>query len=96
MLRAALIVAIVVLLAVGGALVMNGEGEPGMVVWLGCGVFAVAALVFERTRYKRLLSAPPGPGWSDTGERFVDRGTHQNIAVFYNAATGKRVYVIES
>ncbi|MDR3539096.1 MAG: hypothetical protein P4L71_21560 [Acetobacteraceae bacterium] len=57
------------------------------------GVLVLAGTLFERVRYQRLQDAPPGSGWSDTGERFVDPDTKSQVAVFFNAASGERRYV---
>jgi hypothetical protein len=64
--------------AAGVALIVNGA-----LITLG--------LLIERHRYKPELDTPPGPGWEATGERMVDaEGT---TAVWFNPATGERVYV---
>jgi hypothetical protein len=51
-------------------------------------------LVFERTRYKAELTAPPGPDWVATNELDVD--AHGAVRVWYHPRTGERAYVRES
>jgi hypothetical protein len=62
-----------------------GPGLMGAVILLGT--------VFERFRYRRLGDAPPGPGWTDTGERFRDPETDATVAVFFHPPSGERRYV---
>lgn len=73
---------------------ITGGGVAGAfpgIVWAGLALFA---LVFERTRYKPILDAPPaGEGWSATGERFIDSRTGREVTVWCEAGTGKRAYV---
>ena len=62
-------------------------------VW---GAIIVGGIVFERHVYKRVAdTAPSGPGWSRTDERFVDEKTGKTITVYSNAKTGERAYVAE-
>ena len=42
-------------------------------------------------RYKPLRDGTPGPGWTDTGERFIDPETGKQVAVFVTS-TGERAY----
>jgi len=44
------------------------------------------------TRYKPASKQPIGPGWVDTGERFVDPETNKRVAVFMRPETGERAY----
>lgn len=53
----------------------------------------LAALVFERYRYKPLAAAPPGADWHDTGERFRDPRTGREVKVYSDPVTGARAYV---
>jgi membrane protein implicated in regulation of membrane protease activity len=64
-------------------------------VFISWGVVLVAAIVFERTRYKRLVGKSPGPGWQRTTERFVDDETGQMVTVYIQPETGERAYVKE-
>ena len=92
MLRAIPIVLGLVLLGLGGGLALHvgagfaalGPGVAGALILLGT--------LFERHRYRRLDDAPPGPGWTDTGERFRDPETDAPVAVF-SAPSGERRYV---
>ncbi|MDB5451750.1 MAG: hypothetical protein JWO33_328 [Caulobacteraceae bacterium] len=93
MLRAVLIAITVVLLTCAVVLAVINGSLPG--VWGGV-IWAVAllvGLVFERSRYKRILDAPPGPEWTVTAERFVDPETGVATVVYFNPKTGKRAYV---
>jgi len=61
------------------------------VIWAAA---LLLCLVFERTRYKPELTAPPGPDWVATNEVDVDaRGA---VRVWYHPRTGERAYVRES
>lgn len=57
------------------------------------GLLLVVGLAIERWRYKPLLRGGPDPRWKDTGERFVDPGTGQLTAVYFDAQRGERHYV---
>jgi hypothetical protein len=51
-------------------------------------------LFFRKGGYKRQpLDAPPGPGWTFTGERFRDPPSGEMLEVWYCARTGERAYV---
>ncbi|MBU6498919.1 MAG: hypothetical protein KGJ41_01610 [Rhodospirillales bacterium] len=54
-------------------------------IWLG--------LMGERHRYKPASARPQGPGWEETGERFIDPQTGRLVTVFIRPATGERAYV---
>ena len=49
----------------------------------------------ERTVYKPVLRAAPGPDWRATEERFLDPGTGQPVRVYVKPATGRRAYVLD-
>lgn len=88
-------IVLIVLAAAGfvGAVVSLINGFPGGVmfaIWTGV---CIIGLVFEKVRYKAILDAPPGAGWTATPERFVDTRSGRAVTVWYEAATGKRVYV---
>ncbi len=57
------------------------------------GTILTVGVVVERHRYKRLREEPPGAGWVLTSERFLDHATGRMVSVYYNSATGERVYV---
>lgn len=74
--------------------VVWGGGYPGAVPGVIWTAIALLALVFERTRYKEILDAPPsGDGWAATAERFIDSRTGREVTVWHQASTGKRAYV---
>lgn len=58
------------------------------------GLLLVVGLAIERWRYKPLLQTGPAPGWKDTGERFVDPGSGQLTAVYFDPQRGERHYVV--
>ena len=92
MLRA-VILAIGALMMLGGLLIA-ATGAAGPALWLfAVGMLLVIGTVFERVFYKPLVNRAPGPGWTDTGERFVDPETGKMVKVLYNASTGERQYV---
>jgi hypothetical protein len=70
----------------------TGIAAPAL--WLfTLGTLTVIGTVFERVLYKPLKEGNPGPGWTDTGERFVDPETGKMVKVLFNAASGARQYV---
>jgi hypothetical protein len=79
-------------LLIGGGVALWLHTPPGLVLVVE-GVLIVGGLVFERSRYKRLIDAAPGPDWERTTERFVDDETGKLVTVFVKPATGERVYV---
>jgi hypothetical protein len=93
MLRAVLIaVAAAGFLIAVGLIAFKGAvpGVGALVFW--CAVVLIGLLI-ERRRYKKILSAPPGPDWTPTGERFIDTASGKAVAVYFHAPTGKRAYV---
>jgi hypothetical protein len=56
-------------------------------------VLLFAMLAERRHRYKPIQPGPPGPGWIETPERFVDPETNQEITVYYQPSSGERRYV---
>jgi hypothetical protein len=57
------------------------------------GLLLVVGLAIERWRYKPLLRGGLDPRWQDTGERFVDPGSGQLTAVYFDPQRGERHYV---
>jgi hypothetical protein len=54
----------------------------------------VVWLLFRSRGYKRLpLDAPPGPGWTATGESFIDPTSGEALDVWMRPQTGERAYV---
>jgi len=58
------------------------------------GLLLVVGLAIERWRYKPLLRTGPDPSWMDTGERFVDPGSGQLTAVYFDPQGGERHYIV--
>lgn len=58
------------------------------------GLLLVVGLAIERWRYKPLLQTGPDPSWKDTGERFVDPGSGQLTAVYFDPQRGERHYIV--
>ncbi len=56
-------------------------------------VLLFAMLNEVRRRYKPLQRDPPGPGWVETPERFVDPETSKEVTVYYQPSSGERRYV---
>lgn len=80
-------------LAIVGAIALALAGViTGLVIYLFInGVIVIAALLFERGRYRPSIAA--GGRWEETGERFVDPSTGQLMKVRFNPQTGARDYV---
>jgi hypothetical protein len=81
------------ILAIAGAVVLASlrVGAP-IVLYLGVnGCIVLAALFFERGRYRPAIT--PGGRWQETGERFIDPSTKQLMKVRYNPQTGVREYI---
>ena len=93
MLRAFLIGVSVLMLICAVALFVVGQAQPGVLTLVAWAVILFIGVVFERTRYKAILDAPPGPDFAPTAERFVDPETGVATVVYFNAKTGKRAYV---
>jgi hypothetical protein len=81
------------ILAVAGAFVLVGLGlgSPIVIYLFVNGLIVIAALLFERGRYRPPVT--PGGSWQETAERFVDPTTGQLMKVRYNPQTGARDYV---
>ena len=93
MLRAFLIGVSVLMLICAATLFVVGQAQPGMLTLVAWAVILFVGVVFERSRYKAILAAPPGPDFVPTAERFVDPETGAATVVYFNAKTGKRAYV---
>ena len=89
MLRKALLLVALGLLAVGlGTWLAGVHGALPMLIW---GAVLLAAVLFERWRY-RPFSAPKPGAWQRTSERFIDPETGRPMQVYYNPTTGERRY----
>jgi hypothetical protein len=93
MLRALALLLGLVLLGLGGGLALHlGTLLPALAP-ASMGALILLGTLFERTHYRSLAGAPPGPGWTDTGERFRDPATDARVAVVFHAPSGERRYV---
>jgi hypothetical protein len=81
------------LLAIALFCFVTGATAPGMISLILWPAFILAAVLFERRRYKAPLDEPPGEGWEATAETFIDPGSGEALRVYFNPATGKRAYV---
>ena len=70
-------------------------GWPGIPL-AAFGALLTLSLLFERYIYKPIRPEPPGPGWEQTAERFIDPRSGQSVTVYFNPRTGERRYVGES
>ena len=93
MLRTVPIILGLALLTLGAGLALRLHTPFPALVPGGAGALILLGTLFERHRYRRLSDAPPGPGWTDTGERFRDLETAATVAVFFHAQSGERRYV---
>jgi hypothetical protein len=91
----------IVLYAMGGLLLLGAlvAALTGVLVallpqLLFGGLLLVVGLAIERWRYKPLLRTGPDPHWTDTGERFVDPGSGQLTAVYFDPQGGERHYIV--
>jgi hypothetical protein len=92
MLRAVLVIVGIGLIGAAAGAALGGCG-PGAMLRLGLpGLILVAALFVERWRYRRLGASDPGPGWTATGERFIDPETGRLVEVYWRPKTGERHY----
>jgi hypothetical protein len=92
-LRVFLIAASGLALVCAALLFASGRDVPGLAVVGFWALVIFVGVVFERRRYKRLLDAPPGAGWTATEERFIDPTSGVETQVYFNAQTGERAYV---
>jgi hypothetical protein len=90
-LRAALLVIGVALLVGAAAFAHAGCGVSLRLALPG--LLLIAAILFERWRYKRVAGSRPGPEWVATDERFVGPESGKLITVYYRPSTGERRYV---
>jgi len=89
MLRIALLIVALALLAAGLALRLRGAADAfPLIAW---GLVLALAVVFERWRYRSRDAGRGGP-WEVTGERFIDPESGAAMHVLYNPRTGERRY----
>jgi len=92
MLRKVLLSCGALLLLGGLAIVLMGRVLAGLGP-AGLGAVLLLALLFERRGYKPIVDKRPAPDWEPTGERYLDPGSGVPVEVYFQPATGKRVYV---
>ena len=78
-------------LLIAGLLLLGGRYFPFGVPLTLLGLGLIASLVYDQP-YKPASDRPAGPGWVDTGERFIDPETNQRVAVYTRPETGERAY----
>ncbi|HET6236728.1 MAG TPA: hypothetical protein VFE41_17470 [Acetobacteraceae bacterium] len=93
MLRAIAIILGLALLGLAGGLALHTGTALAALAPGVMGALILLGTLFERYRYRRLGDAPPGAGWTDTGERFRDPETDATVAVFFHPPSGERRYV---
>jgi hypothetical protein len=91
MLRKAILAYGVAAIVVGILLAAAGVGSVVILYLCAQGVIVIAALLFERGRYRPTVTQ--SGNWQDTEERFVDPSTGRLMQVRYNPQTGARDYV---
>jgi hypothetical protein len=79
-------------LVIAIALLIAGHYFPFGVPLTFVGVGLILSLIYD-IRYKPASRRPAGPGWVDTGERFIDPETKRRVAVFTRPETGERDYI---
>jgi membrane protein implicated in regulation of membrane protease activity len=57
------------------------------------GAVLTLALLFERSVYKPIRPEPPGRGWEQTSERFIEPQSGQKVTVYFNPHAGARQYI---
>ncbi|HEY1613998.1 MAG TPA: hypothetical protein VGF97_09945 [Rhizomicrobium sp.] len=93
-LRKALLLISLAALGFGAFFLVIGERSPALTLLIWGGIL-LAALVYERFRYKPLVTRQPGPNWERTSERFVDAETGKTVTVYVERDSGDRQYVEE-
>jgi|ERR1700679_2207993 hypothetical protein len=93
MLRNFVIAVSAVLLALTVWCFIVGRAAPGLITLMIWPAVILAAVLFERRRYKATLDQPPGPDWQATPEKFTDPGTGEALTVYFQPSTGRRAYV---
>jgi hypothetical protein len=94
MLRSVLVFLSLAALALGALCLIVGADPPAftLLIW---GAILLAAIVYERFRYKPLAPASPGADWQRTSERFVDPDSGKTVTVYLQPGSGERQYVEE-
>ena len=94
MLRKALMVLGALGLLLGLVAAVSGIGRIFLPQLLIVSVVLLLGVGLERWRYRALRNDAPDPRWEDTGERFVDPESGRLTAVYFDAETARRHYVI--
>ncbi|HEX3429775.1 MAG TPA: hypothetical protein VHT03_02720 [Rhizomicrobium sp.] len=94
MLRSALLFLALAAMALGALCLVVGADPPAFTLFIW-GAILLAAIVYERFRYKPLATASPGAGWQRTNERFVDPDSGKTVTVYLQPGSGERQYVEE-
>jgi len=94
MLRKVLVGLSLAALALGIVCLLFGADPPAftLIIW---GAILLAAVIYERFRYKPLEKIEPGQGWERTSERFVDAESGKTVTVYVEPKSGERQYVEE-
>ena len=94
MLRSVLVFLALAAIALGALCLVTGHDPPAytLLIW---GTILLAAIVYERFRYKPLELTAPSNGWQRTTERFVDPDSGKTVTVYLQPGTGERQYVEE-
>ena len=94
MLRNVLMVLSVAALGIGVLFLFLRQDPPAytLLIW---GAILLAAVLYERFRYKPLEQAAPSDGWQRTSERFVDPDSGKTVTVYLQPGSGERQYVEE-
>ncbi|HLY05064.1 MAG TPA: hypothetical protein VKR31_04890 [Rhizomicrobium sp.] len=94
MLRSVLVFLALAAIALGALCLVTGHDPPAytLLIW---GAILLAAIVYERYRYKPLEQSAPRDGWQRTSERFVDPDTGKTVTVYLQPGSGERQYVEE-
>lgn len=94
MLRSVLVFLGLAALALGALCLVIGADPPAytLLIW---GAILLAAIVYERFRYKPLAHSAPGADWQRTSERFVDPDSGKTVTVYLQPGSGERQYVEE-
>ena len=94
MLRSVLVFLALAAIALGALCLITGHNPPAytLLIW---GAILLAAIVYERFRYKPLAQAAPRDGWERTTERFVDPDSGKTVTVYLQPGSGERQYVEE-
>jgi hypothetical protein len=93
-LRSVLVLLSLAALGIGAFCLLVGADPPAytLLIW---GAILLAAIVYERFRYKPLANVTPGAGWQRTSERFVDPDSGRIVTVYVQPGSGERQYVEE-